>query len=54
MKKMLELIETKLIDIRIQMQKLEETNTMAFISNEWKLLHAKRELLAELLNVEKS
>ena len=49
MKKLVELIEMKLLDIRVQIEQLEKTDTMSFTTAEWKSLHSKREMLAEIL-----
>lgn len=42
-------IEMELIDIRIEMEKLESNNTMAFTTERWKILQAQREVLAKIL-----
>lgn len=44
-----EIIEMKLIDIRIEMEKLEHNDTKAFMSEKWKVLQSQREILGEVL-----
>lgn len=50
MKKIVEMIKLELADIAVKITKLEQENMLAFQTEQWKILHAQREVLAKMLN----